>query len=163
MEGLLLWRKLDLFHARDFLDPALYLFSLGGLVPESIDERLELMDFFLLVSVCGFELGPALRLLGQECLIIAAVKIHPAIPDFHDLGGRDVQKVAVVGDQHERVRVGGKIAFEPVPCLKVQVIGRLIKQQQVRPLQQELGQHDSHLPATGKFLRTTVQIRWRES
>ena len=60
MDGLLFRRQLDALDLFEFLDAALHLLRLGGLVAEAVDEGFQLLDAFALVAVGGFELGAAL-------------------------------------------------------------------------------------------------------
>ena len=76
---------------------------------------------------------------------------------------RDVQEVAVVRDQHERVRVGGEIAFQPVARFQIQVVGGLVEQQQVRLFEQQLGQRDAHLPAAGELFGAALPVALAET
>ena len=55
-----------------------------------------------------------------------------------------------MADENDRVRVLAQVAFEPVAGVEVQVIGRLVEQQQAGTPQKELGQRDAHLPAARK-------------
>jgi hypothetical protein len=55
-----------------------------------------------------------------------------------------------VGDGHDRARVLLQVLLEPEHALGVEMVGRLVKQQQVRLLQQELAQRDPAALATGQ-------------
>ena len=43
------------------------------------------------------------------------------------------------------------------------MVGRLVEQQKVRLLQQEFSQRDAHLPAAGKFFRTSLPVMLAEA
>ena len=45
-----------------------------------------------------------------------------------------------------------QIILEPVARFQIEMIGRLVQQQQVRLCQQQLGQRDAHLPPAGEFV-----------
>ena len=60
MDGLLFGRKLDALDLLQFLDAALHLFRLGGLVAKAIDEGFELLDALALIAIRGFQLLGAL-------------------------------------------------------------------------------------------------------
>ena len=51
-----------------------------------------------------------------------------------------------------------QVFFQPVASLKVQVIRGFVEQQQVGLFQQQLGQGNAHLPATGEFFRAPMPI-----
>ncbi len=89
--------------------------------------------------------------------------MHAAIPDLDDLVDGHVQEIAVVRNQHESERVVAKIFFQPVARFEVEVIGRLVEQQQIRLFEQQLGQRDAHLPAAGKFLGSAMPLRVRKA
>ena len=88
--------------------------------------------------------------------------MHAAIPDLDDLVHRHIQKIAVVRDQHEGERIIGQVLLQPVARFQIQVIGRLVEQQQVRLFEQQLGQRDAHLPAARKFFGAPVPFRVRK-
>ena len=66
-------------------------------------------------------------------------------------------------DQHEGVRVGGQILFQPVAGFQVEVVGGLVEQQQVGLFEQQLGQRDAHLPAAGELFGAALPIALRET
>ena len=70
-----------------------------------------------------------------------------------------VEEEAVVGHQDDGVRIGVQILLEPVARFEVEVIGRLVEQQQVRLAQQQLGERDAHLPAAGERLGLPLEVR----
>ena len=77
--------------------------------------------------------------------------MNALVPDLDDLVDGHVEKIAVVRNQHEGVGIVAEILFQPVARFEIEMVGRLVEQQQVRLLQQQLGQRDAHLPAAGKF------------
>ncbi len=136
MDRFFFGRNLDAFDLLEFLDAALYLLRLGSLVAEAVDENFELFDAVALVLVGGCQLLVALRLLREKLVIVPGVEPEALVPDLGDLVDRDVEKVAVVRDQQEGVRIVLQIFFEPVARFEIKVIGRLVEQQQVGLLQQ---------------------------
>ena len=66
-------------------------------------------------------------------------------------------------DQHEGIRIARKVILEPVARLQIEMIGRLVKQQQVGLLEQQFGERDAHLPAARKLLRAPFPIALREA
>ena len=56
MNGLLFGRELDALDLVQFLDAALHLLGLGGLIAEAVDEGFQLLDALALVAVGGFQL-----------------------------------------------------------------------------------------------------------
>ena len=103
---LLLGRQLDALDLLEFLDPALHLLGLGRLVAEAVDEGFELLDPLLLIAIRRFELRAALGLLREILLVIAAVEVQTCLFQISTiLFDGDVEEIAVVRDQDERVRV----------------------------------------------------------
>ena len=72
MDGLLFLRQLDALDLFQFLDAALHLLGLGGLIAEAVDEDFQLLDALALVAVGGLQLFQALGLLRQIFLVVAA-------------------------------------------------------------------------------------------
>ena len=66
VDGLFFFRQFDALDLLQFLDPALHLLGLGGLVAEAVDEDFQLLDAIALVAIGGFELLQALRLLRSD-------------------------------------------------------------------------------------------------
>ena len=66
-------------------------------------------------------------------------------------------------DQHEGVRIVAEILFQPVAGFQVEMVGGLVEQQQVRLLQQQLGQRDAHLPAAGKLFGLALPVFFAET
>ena len=66
----------------------------------------------------------------------------PAV-DFADPFGDVVQEVAVVGDGQYCPGVGLEVSFEPVHGFGVEVVGRLVEEQQIGLLEQQFAQGDA--------------------
>src|SRR5262249_48366166 len=96
MYALLLGRNLDSFDPVEFLDPALHLFRLGGLIAEPVDEGLQLRDSLLLIGIRGQELRAPFLLQLFVPGISAGINVQPLIPQFADLVYGDVQEIPVV-------------------------------------------------------------------
>ena len=75
----------------------------------------------------------------------------------------DVEKIAVVRNQHEGVRIISQILFQPVAGFEIEVIGRFVEQQQVGLFEQQFGQRDAHLPAAGKLLGAALPVALAEA
>ena len=153
MNRLLFRRNLDPLHLLQFLDAALHLLGLGRLVAEAVDKYFQLLDAFALISIRRFQLLSPLGLLGKVLVVVAAVEEKLPVPDFDRLLHRDIEEVAIVGNQQEGIRIFVQVFFEPVAGFEIEMIGRLIEQQQVGPLEQELCERQAHLPATRELIR----------
>ena len=152
VDRLLLDRDLDALDLLQLLDAALHLLGLGGLVAKAADEGFKMLDVLALVFVSRGQLGSPLFLLRQVLLVVAVVNVQGLVPYLDGLVDRDVEKVAIVGDQDVAVGIVVEVALQPVAGFQVQVVGGLVEQQQAGLLQQQLGQRDAHLPAAGKLL-----------
>ncbi|MNC50321.1 hypothetical protein D3C75_995540 [compost metagenome] len=53
-----------------------------------------------------------------------------------------IHKFSIMGNQQKCIRVLLQVISQPVNVLNIQVVGRLIKQQYIRLLQQQLGQQN---------------------
>jgi hypothetical protein len=74
----------------------------------------------------------------------------------------DVEEVAVVRDQDDGARVGDEELLEPRARFQVEVVRRLVEEQHVGALQQELRQRDAHLPAARQLAAVAVHVGVRE-
>ena len=95
----------------------------------------------------GQALGP--RLL--EAIVAAGIEGEFRVLEMDDLVDHLVQKIAVVGDQQQRVRIIDQEAFEPERCLEVEMVGRLVEQQQIGLREQHRGKRHAHAPAAGEI------------
>ena len=83
-----------------------------------------------------------------------------AAVELEDPAGDVVEEVAVVGDRDDRARVLREVALEPRDRLGVEVVGRLVEQQQVGRAQQQPAQRDAAALAAGE--RRDVGVRRRQ-
>ena len=137
--------QLDQFHLVQLLLPGHGHVAGGhpGLV--AVDELLQLADLLLLALVGGLHLGLLHGVDLLEVVVVAHIAVELLV--FHVVDQVDdlVQKRDVMGDQHKGVFVLQQVAFQPGDVLYVQIVGRLVQQQNVRLFQQQLGQQ--HLGA----------------
>ena len=101
---------------------------------------------FLLALVGGFALGQIGR-------VVAAVGLDGLAAQLPDAGADGVQKIAVMADDQHRAAVGLEVIFQPFHGFQVQVVGRLVQDQQIRTLQQQTGQAQTSLLTAGKDAR----------
>jgi hypothetical protein len=90
---------------------------------------------------------------------VVAVVVEEAAP--HQLGGggdHAVEHRAVVAHQDDGAGVGFQRVFEPVDALDVEVVGRLVEQQDVGLLEEEARQGRPHAPAARKGAEGAVQL-----
>ena len=84
---------------------------------------------------------------GFERVVIALVEGQLAMLEMDDRVDRLVEQVAIVADHENGVRVGGQILFQPQRALEIEVVGRLVKQQQVGLGEQNARERHAHAPA----------------
>ena len=162
VDALLFGRDLDPLDLLQFLDAALYLLRLGRLVAEAVDEGFQLLDAVLLVLVGRLQLRAPLVLLQLVTGEAAGIEVQALVPQLGDLANADIQEIAVVRHQHERVRIGAEVLLQPVAGFQVEMVGRLVQQQQIGLFQQQLGERDAHLPAAGKLLGALLPLALRK-
>ena len=85
----------------------------------------------------GFEVGGVVALVGHA----------PAAVELEDPAGDVVEEVAVVGDDQHRAGEVAQVLFEPARGLGVEVVGRLVEQQQVGLAEQQRAERDAALLA----------------
>ena len=71
-------------------------------------------------------------LLLEPARVIALVRDAAPAVELEDPAGDVVEEVAVVGDRDDRPRVILEVALEPRDRFRVEVVGRLVEQQQIR-------------------------------
>ena len=162
MDHRLFFRYLDPLDLLQLLDAALHLLGLRRLRPKAIDERLQILDPLALVLVPGNQLCLALFLLLQILRVVAGIDIQPLVPDLHRPAHRHIQKIPVVRDQNVSKRIRAQVLLQPVARLQIKMVRRLVQQQKIRPLQQQLRQRNPHLPAAGKLLRPPHPVCFAE-
>ena len=140
----------DQFHPLQRLDPALRLAGLGGLGAKALDEAMQVRALALLALVQGLLLGQALGANALEGRVAARVQRQAPLFDVGDVADHRIEEVAIVGDQQQGAGVIPQPLFEPDHRIQVEVVGRLVEQQQVRATHQRLRQIEPHPPATGE-------------
>ena len=152
-------RRGDQLHALQRLDPALRLLRLRGLGAETVDVRAQVCDLPLLLDVRRLLQRERLRVLPLEGRVVAAVGSQRVAVDVDDSRHDGVEKIAVVGDQQQRARIALEPVLEPEHGVEVEVIGRLVEQQQIGARHQRLRQIQPHAPAAGKARHGVVVAR----
>ena len=82
---------------------------------------------------------------------VAAGYLDGAVGDIVDEG-------AVVAHQHHGFGRLGEKLLKPLYAFDVEVVGRLVEQEHVGLLQENLGELDAHAPATGELARGAVEV-----
>lgn len=94
-----------------------------------------------------------LSLVGR---VIARVTPETATVQLQNLGREALQESPVVGDEQYGAREGRDLLFQPGDGIEIQMVGRLIEQQQVRVGHQRTRQRDTTTPAAGQVFHHGV-------
>ena len=84
----------------------------------------------------------------QERRVVAGPRGQPPAIEFDDAGRQLLEEGAVVGDEEHGAGVVGQLRLEPRDGLDVEMVGRLVEQQQVRLRDQRPGEQRAAAPAT---------------
>ena len=83
--------------------------------------------------------------------------------DFYCPAGHIVKETPVMRNEHDGSPVRLQVILEPLDGLNVKVVGRLIKKEQVRLLEKDLGQLYPHVPSLAERLCFPVKFIFLES
>ena len=139
------------FHPLQRLDAGLGLAGLGRLGFEAVDEGLHVGAGGVLLLLLGdelFELGAAGRV---ERVVGALVEVELLAVEMQDRADRAVQQVAVVADDEHGVRIAGEEVLEPDRAFEVEIVGRLVQQQDVGAREEHARERHAHPPAAGEI------------
>ena len=112
----------------------------------------------LLAFVHGLLLGETRRALALEGAVVAGVLEHGLLFDMNDFIHHRVKEVAVVGDQNQSALIALEPLLQPNNRIEIEVVGRFVKQQQVRAADQRLRQVKTHTPAAGEVADRAFQL-----
>ena len=83
-----------------------------------------------------------------------------------DLGDRRhdaIEKETVVRHEDDGMGIPDEKLLEPVSCLQIEMVRRLVHQKETRSAQQQLRQRNPHLPPTGERVRWAVEVAAAEA
>ena len=93
----------------------------------------------------------ALLFLVEPGGVIALVGNAAAVVELEDPAGDVVEEVAVVGDDQDGARIVAQMAFQPVHAFGVEMVGRLVEQQQLGLVEQQPAERDAAAFAAGEL------------
>jgi len=137
-------------HALQLFEAALGLARLGGLGAEAVNKALDIDNALLLLLVIGLHLHQPFSALALKGRIVAFVAEQLVMLDMENDLTHTVDKIPVVGNQHQGTGIAFQPLFQPQAGVHIQVVGGLIEQQQVGRAHQRLGQIEANAPAAGK-------------
>ena len=149
---------LDALDLVELLEPVLGLARLGRLVAEALDEALHALDLGLLLLDRAAEGELARRLLAAPRVPGAVEEARAARLELEHRGADRLQEPAVVGHEHDgRVEVEQRL-LEPLERLDVEMVGRLVEQQQVGLGGERARQRGARELAAGERSQRAVEI-----
>ncbi len=95
-------------------------------------------------------------LLGLVGRVIARITPETTTVQLQNLGREALQEGPVVGDEQHGAGEGRDLLFQPGDGIEIQMVGRLIEQQQVRVRHQRTRQCDTTAPAAGQVFHHGV-------
>ncbi len=137
-------------HPLQRLDAGLGLTGLGRLGFEAVDEGLHVGAGGVLLLLFGdelFELGAARRV---ERVVGALVEVELLAVEMQNRADRAVQEVAVMADDEDGVGVACEEVLQPDRAFEIEIVGRLVEQQDVGPREEHRGERHAHPPAAGE-------------
>ena len=131
----------------ELLQPASRLPGLARLRPEAGDEGPDLAHPALLLLVRGPLGREALAQLALERGVPAARGAGAAVREVHDVGRGPVEEVPVVGDEERRTVAAHEPLLEPHHRVEIEVVGRLVEEEQVGAAHQGLREVEPDPPS----------------
>ncbi len=153
----------DRLHPGERLDSALRLLRGRGAGGVAGDIILELLAFGLLFRARRGELRLALGALALERVVAARIERQLAAIEVEDVIDDVVEEIALVADDHDRRGIRLEEILEPQHRFEIEVVRRLVEQQQVRRREQQRRERDAHPPAARKSLERLVLHRLVEA
>ena len=80
------------------------------------------------------------------------------MPDLDDPPAEDVEEFAVVRDREDRARIPEQVVLEPSERFEIEVVRRLVEQEQVRLLDQQAREVRAHHPPAAQLVDRTKII-----
>ena len=145
------------------LDTALYLYSLCRLVTETFDKIFCILYFFLLILISAQLLFATFLAEYDELVVRHFIIINSSARNLNGPIGYIINKRTVVTYQYHSPRTHFQKILQPLNTFYIQMVGRLVQQQDVRTAQQQLCQFDTHTPAPTELAGRTVKIGTAES
>ncbi len=113
------------------LDARLRLRRLAGLGAEPVDELLQMRALGVLLGPRRRQQPGLFRAALLEVVVAAGIKFELAFAQMQNGVDRIVEKLAVVADDQRGMRIFLQPRFEPERAFEVEIVGRLVEQQQI--------------------------------
>ena len=96
-------------------------------------------------------------------VVVTRVEVDDAAVEVGDVRGHAVEEVAVVADDEEGPGPAQQELLQPDEALQVEVVGRLVHEEQVRLLQEQAGERHPHAPAAGELGDGALEVPLTET
>src|SRR5690606_21110650 len=126
--------------------------------PKSADKLLGLLDELLLLLVLLPMPSSPLLAEFQVAGVRSGIVLDTAEGEIERAGGDPVEKIAVVRNNQAGAAPTSQEVFEPVEHRKIEMVGRLIEQQQIRVRQKRLGQRDTGFLSAAELFDWLVEL-----
>ena len=120
-------------------------------------------DFPLLVFEDGGLLVLARVLFQEVVVVISGVAIEGCAAEFEDAVAQRVEKGPIVGNDDQPARVAGQIVLEPEQRFQIEMVRRLVEEEERGLVDQEAGQVGAHHPAAGKRFAGLIEVFFPKS
>ena len=132
--------KLNDFHLVQFLLTGHGHIPSGDTGLVAVDEILQVRNFLLLALIGCLQLSPLHGMHFLELVIIARITGQKLVFHMIDNVNDVIQERNIMGNQDKGIFIVLQVALKPVNMLGIQVVGRLVQEQDVWFFQEELGQ-----------------------
>ncbi|TLD45743.1 MAG: hypothetical protein FAZ92_02005 [Accumulibacter sp.] len=139
------------------------LFGLRCVRREAADEALQFGDPLLRLGVGALLSLPGLRRGLHEVVVVAWVDGDLAVIEVRHVRADLVEEVAIVRDDDHRAVALVDHVFQPADRADVEVVGRLVEEQDVRVGEQRLDQQDAQFPAGCDITHRAMVLRCRNA
>ena len=156
-------RGVDPLHLVHRLHPALGARGARSPGAIAIDEILHLLELLLLPVERGLVDGESLHLLGEEGRIISRIGEEISEFQFEGLGDDPVEEVAIVARDDDRAGIGLEEIFEPLHAQQVEMVRRLVEQQDVVVEGEQPSEGQPHRPSARQRRHRVVELGDRET
>ena len=133
------------------LHAALRLTGLARVVAETVDETLQPATLGVDAGLLGLGGRESLGMGLREAGVVAGVEGQPAARHVENALGHRVEQVPVVAHHHERPGITLEVRLQPHGGFEIEMVRRLVEQQQIGLGEQRGGQRDPHPPSAGEI------------
>ena len=151
-------RDRDILHLLEHLHAALGLTRLGRLGAEAVHEGLKVGALGGLLGALAFQLGKLGGAQAQPVIITTRRDRQLAVFQRQCVRDAAIEQLAVMADDQHRMRIFAQIAFQPGGAFQIEIVRRLVEQQEVRLREQRAGNRRAHAPAAGEFPRRAREV-----